>query len=497
MTATAAAMSASTAATNTAAAVQPALKLVAGSTEVALDRYPDGVYLDLGTHLVAGKSAIEVRATRKSYGDPIVANQLVGGKPKALPKGLVTDFSGLAKFLHVTITDATGKKVLDRDQSFCLNGEGARTRPDAPATSPYPEGCGNNPFTLGAVWGLQAGWSASTFDYSQNSVTNLVAGKYTAKVSINKSYRDFFKIPAYESSVKLNLTVKDAVPCGVRGCVGVARKAAAGLSVAPKPNAKRPTGTASVPTGPKPNAKRPTGTASVPTGPKPDLRPLPAWQITVAPGDKGTPDANRDFLSFAANVWNAGPSPLVLDGFRQQGKDLMDAYQYFYNRKGKQVGYQKTGTMEWDARDGHNHWHFTDFARYSLLNSSQSEVVRSQKEAFCLAATDAIDYTKKNANWRPYNTDLHTACGNHGALSVREVLDVGSGDTYMQSLPGQSFDVTDLKNGTYYVQVIANPEKRLFESNVKNNVSLRKVILGGTLHHRTVKVPPVQLVDAP
>jgi hypothetical protein len=57
--------------------------------------------------------------------------------------------------------------------------------------------------------------------------------------------------------------------------------------------------------------------------------------------------------------------------------------------------------------------------------------------------------------------------------------------------------VTDLKNGTYYVQVIANPEKRLFESNVNNNVSLRKVILGGTLHHRTVKVPPVQLVDAP
>jgi hypothetical protein len=57
--------------------------------------------------------------------------------------------------------------------------------------------------------------------------------------------------------------------------------------------------------------------------------------------------------------------------------------------------------------------------------------------------------------------------------------------------------VTDLKNGTHYVQVIANPEKRLFESNVNNNVSLRKVILGGTLHHRTVKVPPVQLVDAP
>ncbi|MDX6235792.1 MAG: hypothetical protein QOG10_607 [Kribbellaceae bacterium] len=476
-------MSDSTAATTTAAAAQPALALVAGSTEVALDRYPEGVLLDFGTHIVAGKSAIEVRATRKSYGDPIVANQLVGGKSKALPEGSVTDFAGLAKFLHVTITDATGKLVLDRDQSFCLNGGGARTRPDAPATSPYPEGCGNNPFTLGAVWGLQAGWSASTLDYSENSVANLLAGKYTAKISINKSYLDFFKVTA--SSVNLNLTVKDATNCAVRGCLAAARKTAAGLSVAPKPNA------------PKPNAARPTGKASVPAGPKPDLRPLPAWQIFVGPGETGTPDADRDFLQFAANVWNAGPSPLVLDGFRQQGKDLMDAYQYFYDNNGKQVGYQQTGTMEWDARDGHNHWHFTDFARYSLLNSSQSEVVRSQKEAFCLAATDAIDYTAKNANWHPYNTDLHTACGDHGSLSVREVLDVGSGDTYMQTLPGQSFDVTDLKNGTYYVEVVANPEKRLFESNVNNNVSLRKVILGGTLHHRTVQVPPVQLVDAP
>ena len=284
---------------------------------------------------------------------------------------------------------------------------------------------------------------------------------------------------------RLNVTVQQSDGCGdghgVRGCFAAAQqKTAAAGSVAPKPNATRPTG--------KP---------SVPNGPKPDLRPVPAWGIEVLPGDEGTPDAQKDFLQFSATVWNAGPSPLVLDGFRQQGKDLMDAYQYFYDANGKQVGYQNTGTLEWDGRDGHNHWHFTDFARYSLLNSKQTEVVRSQKEAFCLAATDSIDYTVKNANWHPQNTDLHTACGNHGSLSVREVLDVGSGDTYVQSLPGQSFDVTDLPNGTYYVQVTANPENRLFEASTKNNVALREVVLGGTKHHRTVKVPPVGVINVP
>ena len=62
--------------------------------------------------------------------------------------------------------------------------------------------------------------------------------------------------------------------------------------------------------------------------------------------------------------------------------------------------------------------------------------MRSGKEAFCLANTDAVDYTVKNANWHPDNTDLSTACGQENSISVREVLDVGSGDTYTQDLPG-------------------------------------------------------------
>jgi hypothetical protein len=466
------ALAAAGASASTQAVARPPLKLVAGSTDVTLENVEGyGVDLDLGTHVVAGTAPIEVRAERASYSSPLVATQYVKGKPaRQLPKGLVTDFSGLGKFLHITLTDASGKKVLDKDQALCLNGEGSRTRPDAPATSPYPDGCTANPFTQGAVWGLQTGWSARTF--GNGDPVKLAVGKYKATVTVSKGYRDFFKIPAPDASVKLNVTIQKGEASGDR-------KAAAS-SVALKPHTSRP-----------------TGKASVPNGPKPDLRPVPAWGIVAAPGDEGTPDAAKDFLQFSATVWNAGPSPLVLDGFRQQGKDLMDAYQYFYDTHGKEVGYQNTGTLEWDGRPGHNHWHFTDFARYSLLNSKQTEVVRSQKEAFCLAATDAIDYTVKNANWHPYNTDLHTACGDHGSLSVREVLDVGNGDTYEQSLPGQSFDITNLANGTYYVQVSANPEDRLYESNTKNNVALRKVILGGTKHHRTVKVPPVGVIDVP
>jgi hypothetical protein len=121
--------------------------------------------------------------------------------------------------------------------------------------------------------------------------------------------------------------------------------------------------------------------------------------------------------------------------------------------------------------------------------------VRSGKEAFCLANTDPVDYTLPRANWRPGNTSLASSCGQNTAVAVREVLDVGSGDTYSQYLPGQSFDVTDVPNGTYWIEVKANPDGRLAELRSDNNTSLRKVILGGTPGARTLRVPALHGLD--
>lgn len=433
---------------------------------MTLDSYEGQVALDLGTHLVAGRKPFELRVTRKSYGDPIVVTQIVNGRPRTLPAGLVKDFSGLPGFLHVKLTNAAGRTVLERDQAICPNFEGVRSHPDAPDNSPYPEGCPGNPFTLGSVWGIQAGWANATVD-PNGAPVKLANGKYTAQISVPKKYRDLFGIPANQSAVTVKVTVRPGPDHDHR--TRMATKAAL------QPNATRPKGPNLVP----------------PVGPKPDLRSLPAWEVNVSR------EGRKDFLQFSANVWNAGPSPLVVDGFRRTGQDIMDAYQYFYNARGQQVGHAKTGTMEWDPKEGHHHWHFRDFAMYQLLKSNQTTAVRSQKEAFCLANTDAVDYTVKNAKWKPTNTDLHTACGSQGSLAVREVLDVGSGDTYVQSVAGQSFDITNLPNGTYYIQVVANPTKRLYESNTKNNVSLRKVVLGGRPGARTVKVPPHQLINAP
>ncbi|KAB1149212.1 protein-lysine 6-oxidase [Streptomyces luteolifulvus] len=516
---------------------KPKVKLVAASKSVTLDRWKGepGVYLDLGTYVTVDGAPLEFKVTRKSYKDPVVAKQILRNgsrtQTKTLPAGLVKDFSGLPGFLQVTVKNAAGEVVSKSKGTFCPNNASGRLRPDAPATSHYPESCPTNPFTLGSVWGVEKGWASNSSTVDYDKPVDLPAGEYTAKVSVAKKYRELFGIPNDQPTIKLTvreLTDEGGGEGGGEGLTGSHSSAhhAAGHGArsahhygprgadAPTPpalsHALEDLGTAHhlgdgrghtdgsrIAPALKANAKRPTGRAGVPANvPKPDLRALPAWDITVTDGEDGDVPG-KDYLAFSANVWNAGPAPLVVDGFRSPGQDLMDAYQYFYDANGKQVGYTPTGTMEWDPRVGHEHWHFTDFASYRLLSEDKTKEVRSGKEAFCLANTDAIDYTVKNANWHPYNTDLSTACGERSSISVREVLDVGSGDTYTQYRPGQSFDITDLPNGTYYIQVIANPAKRLQETSRKNNVALRKVVLGGTPGARTVKVPPYDLINAP
>ncbi|MGX1885945.1 lysyl oxidase family protein [Streptomyces sp. NPDC055287] len=524
----------------------PKLSLIAASKSVTLDSYKEspGVYLDLGTYVTAENGPLELKVTRKSYKSPVVVTQVIREgtetRTKTLPVGLVKNFAGLPGFARVTITDATGRKVMDKSEAFCPNNASGRIRPDAPAKSKYPESCPINPFTLGSVWGVEKGWASNTYAGYYSDPVRLKAGKYTAKVSVAKRYRDLFGMEDKPSTIKLTVRER-SYEDGPGGAAAMKHGSHAaghsghGAMPAPAPTAattgagpsynvghgphtpappalpwalRKAAFSASAPTGDgpgqtdgsrkapamKPAAKRPVGEPDVPDVPKPDLRSLPAYGITISKGQGST--RGKDYLAFSANVWNAGPAQLVVDGFRAPGKKLMDAYQYFYDADGKQVGYTPTGTMEWDPRAGHEHWHFTDFASYRLLKADKNESVRSGKEAFCLANTDAVDYTVKNANWHPDNTDLSTACGQENSISVREVLDVGSGDTYTQDLPGQSFDISNLPNGTYYIQVLANPEKRLKETSLTNNSALRKVVLGGRAGARTVTVPPHDLVNA-
>ncbi len=433
-------------------------------TKVVAYSYGGFVYSDLGLKLIAEGAPLELWSTRASYHDPIRTVWRSPGGEVPLPTRTMSSLAQLKKFVRLEIRRTGTSNTRTVRRAACLGGGwegGERVRPEAPATSPYPQSCYYNPYAIGAVQGIQQGWAASVF--GEGTPMRLKPGKYVLTARLTSAYTRVFGLGAEDATRRLRLVVK---------------KEEQGNWRAPR----------RVTTEPRPAAREPAGdSAGAPAATQPDLRSLPAFGMQVS--------GNGNFLRFFATVWNAGDSPLVVDGFRRSGEDVMDAYQYFFDGEGNQTGYQAVGQMQWDTRDSHRHWHFEDFARYTLLKKDKSEAVRSRKEAFCLAPTDAVDLTGPNAAWKVGNSDLSTACGGRSALSIREVLAAGWGDTYAQYRAGQSFDLRGLPNGTYFVSVNANPEGNLVEHSTANNESLRKVVIGGRPGARTVRVPQVGLIE--
>lgn len=454
-----------------AAQEEPELKLIATRSKVDLSRYRGRVDLDLGAYLAALNGPFELRVTRPVYSEPLVLSQIVrdagGDVVKPLDGSVLDGWRGLSRFLVFEAKDLSGQVIRTRSVTFCPGTHPReRLNDDGPMVSRYPEGCYANPFSVGMIWGIDEGWATGISGYDSNLRMRLPEGRFDITVSIPEPYVTMFNIDPANASVTVRAVVKD----GMDDCYHCFHRSG----------------------GDKPEGSGKKAPAMEQPDPSilPDLRSLPAWGIHLQRRRDG-----REFLTFGATVWTGGASSLVVEGFRRSDEDVMDAYQYFYD-KGEVVGRSEVGTMEFDDRRGHNHWHFLQFAGYSLVGADMEHIVRSRKEAFCLAATDAIDMTLPNADWRPYEIGLGTACGSPGSLWVREVLPLGWGDTYSQSRPGQSFNVTKLPNGTYYIKVEANPGGLLHEQDAGNNVEYRKVVIRGKKGSRYVRVPPWNGIDS-
>lgn len=447
----------------------PTIDLVAPEHVTAYS-YGRRIYSDLGFRLEVTDAPLVIWSQRAAD------YETVPTAVAKLPLGDVTlpeqkQIGELNRFLRIRLVDRNDPDATPvvRRRSTCLGESSERMVPDADFKNPYPHTCYYNTYGLGSVQGVPSGWAASIFGYE--SGLRVQPGEYDLTVSITKGYADALGLTADQRTATTVLTVVKEGEC--RGC-----KEGDGINPRLTPNRHEPDPSGGI-----------DSIADLPPGtPTPDLRSLPAFSIQV--NRRGTQ------LQFAANVWNGGNSPLVVDGFRRDGEDIMDAYQYFLDEDGNQVAYQQVGTMVWDPDPTHQHWHFTDFATYELLNADMTRAVRSGKEAFCLANTDAVDLTGDGAEWSAYEDDLGSVCGGYETRSIREVLSAGWGDTYAQFRAGQSFPIKNLADGIYYIRVLANPIDTLIESDTTNNESLRKVrIYTNKQGERGVRVAPVGIVD--
>jgi hypothetical protein len=319
------------------------------------------------------------------------------------------------------------------------------------------------------VWGIDEGWASNPFDFFGGPRVRVPDGTYTVTYRIAARYQELFGVSPDDARATVALTVHTRK----RACADCDRRREQRLAE----HSQEPHQGRAVPEDSDP-----------PQSILPDLRALPSWGIGV------NRNRGRDFLAFGSTVWVAGASPLVVEGFRRQDSEVMDAFQYFY-QDGEPVARAPVGELKFDTRRGHHHWHFKQFARYRLLDSDKTAQVRSRKESFCLASTDAIDLSLAHAEWTPEQLGVDTACGFSESIWVRETLPVGWGDTYFQFVRGQSFDITGLSNGTYFIEVTGNPTGELHEQNTDNNTRLRRVILRGRPGARRVRVPAWHGID--
>ncbi|MPY80011.1 MAG: hypothetical protein GEV04_16450 [Actinophytocola sp.] len=440
------------------------LRLVQTRTEQTVNRRSADarVWVDPQVWVTPVNGTFDLRVRRADYDDPfqIVQASYTGRsdviQERALPSDLITRH-GLARFARVTVRNAAGELVKRSPLlTFCPNSyEPHRSAPDGPNNPRFPQDCRLHRFGLSQVWGIDDGWATQALGYDSVRFRG-PDGRYTVTVSIARRYVDLFHIAPEDAKASVNVTVRTR---------STSSGSAAFSQAADEERLSRHPAVRTVKS---PNTRN-----------LPDLASLPAWGI------RAVHTRGRDLLRFSANVWVGGTSRLDVEGFRQQGEDVMDAYQYFY-RGDEVVARARVGTMNFHRQRGHNHWHFTDFARYRLLDSSRSASVRSHKQSFCIVPTDSIDLALPDAEWRP---GYDSRCGWEDALWVRQAIPVGWGDTYYQGVAGQAFNITNVPNGTYYVEVTANPGKRLFETDTSNNTTLRKVVLKGRPGARTVCVP--------
>ena len=503
---------------------QRGLRLINSSDTVTAYAYDGYVYVDSAVWMAAYGEGYEFWAKRAKASDPVTLTKtVIQGKKRTTtkaPAAIVDGMDGFKNGLTVDVRTPQGEVLAKDTRSLCLGGwQRQRVEPTGRTEPVYPSFCGGNWFTRSSVFGVEQGWATLVDSYFELETTNK---NLLLTMSISKPVGDFLGLPASQRSVTQQVEVVDE--CELWECEEVAEELLGepreGFSTADDDAASeraenlRSQGSSTHGShgdstdsehrvnlftlqnsqahagdhpalgqaGTRPSKKRPARDTL------PDLVSVPAWQIGSEVDEDGT-----DRLTFSAHEWNAGPGPLVVEGYRRGSSETMDAYQFFY-KNGKEVSSTKTGTMEYHDAPEHDHWHFLDFASYELVEPDGALVTTSGKQSWCLVPTDPVDLSVPGAVWRPEATGLDSACGDRSALWLREVLPAGWGDTYSQ-YQTQAFDLTGVRNGTYQIKITVNPNGNLHERTKSNNVSYRTVVLGGTPGARTVTVPPYEGVD--
>jgi hypothetical protein len=207
---------------------------------------------------------------------------------------------------------------------------------------------------------------------------------------------------------------------------------------------------------------------------RPNLVAFPAASLSLSVVREG----NVTKLRFTTTSWNNGSGRLELragevssDGQRRK------VYQRVYL---SDSGYYDKYAGEFEFHPEHDHFHFGNYALYTLkpVSAPGASQRQSSKTTFCVMDTTKVNTSLPGA---PLSA-VYATCG-----SEIQGMSIGWGDTYGASLPGQEFNVTDLPEGDYDIIIDIDPKSQLVESTRVDNSSCLRVHLNASARTVTSK----------
>jgi hypothetical protein len=193
---------------------------------------------------------------------------------------------------------------------------------------------------------------------------------------------------------------------------------------------------------------------------------LHGWTIdTEEPAEPG-----RRLLRFATAVPNIGDGPLELRGGATNPDGGQVVFQRIYN-DAERFTDREAGTFTF--HEEHGHIHFDDYAQYNLRAVTEDDgvgdvIATGGKVSFCLL--DVAPYDRRLPG-HP-RREQYNSCGSTQGISV------GWADVYDSALPDQWIDVTDVPDGTYWLEAVVDPSNLIVESDETNNVTRIQITLG-------------------
>ena len=184
-----------------------------------------------------------------------------------------------------------------------------------------------------------------------------------------------------------------------------------------------------------------------------------------------TTQPGRVLLRLSSEVGNSGSGPLELWGGAVSG-DTQEVFQRIYGPNGTSNDVL-AGQFVYHA--SHGHIHFEGFATYNLReinpDGSMGDIVASGgKTSFCVINI-RTPFPDAAANAEVVDGRGGSSCGSIQGLSV------GRSDVYSSGLADQWIDVTDVADGNYFLEVIADPDNAIIEEDETNNSAAVQITL--------------------